>query len=190
MYSSDLNNLPIEKNLLLIGGSGRNVGKTTLALEVIKRAAKISAVTGLKVSAFKRGEEQFHGIHHDFPTSGFRITEEKGELPNKDTARMLSAGASNAYFIESPDYMIPEAWTSFNNSCNPQNLPVVCESRSLRKYVKPGLFILLINPGNIKDNSAGYSGLADHVHFFKGDIADIQELAKRIHLTPEGWTMD
>lgn len=190
MYSSDLDNLPFEKNLLIIGGSGRNVGKTTLALEIIKRAARINAVTGLKVSAFKKGEEHYHGTHGEILASAFRITEEKGDLPHKDTARMLSCGASKAYFIESPDYLIPEAWESFKSSCNPQGLPVVCESRSLRKHVKPGLFILLINPDNIKDNSAGYSGLADHIHLFTGDITDIQKLAKRIQLTPEGWTLD
>lgn len=179
-----------DKNLIIIGGTGRNVGKTTLATEIIRRASKLHTVLGLKVSTHKKGEEGFHGDHSLEYVNTFRINIEKGLQPQKDTAAMLKAGASEAYYIETADEFVKEAWNEFISTCNQTNNAMVCESRSLRKHVKPGLFILLINPENAKDSSLQYKELADYVYYYNNDLKGIIELAQSIEFTLSGWVFN
>lgn len=176
-----------DKNLIIIGGTGRNVGKTTLAIEIIRNTSKQNPVIGLKVSTHKKGEEVFHGDHAPMDVTTYRINVEKGILPHKDTAAMLRAGATEAYYIETRDEYVPSAWNEFNRSYNHSHKPVVCESRSLRKHVKPGLFILLINPENTKDSSFQYKELADYIYYYNDDLKGIIQLAQSIEFNPSGW---
>lgn len=180
----------INKNLLIIGGTGRNVGKTTLAMEIIKKTSLRWPVIGLKVSTHKKGEEEFHGNHVEPVVDTYRINIEKGLQPHKDTAAMLRAGAKEAYYIETSDQFVLTAWTEFKTLFDPLNTPVVCESRSLRRYVKPGLFILLVDPDNTKDNSMQYKDLADYIYYYNKNLAGIIELASRIEFTSDGWVIN
>lgn len=179
-----------DKNLLIIGGSGRNVGKTTLALEIIKRNSRKHLIFGLKVSTQKKGDEKFHGSHSHVAVDTYRINIEKGLQPHKDTAAMMKAGASEAYYIETTDEYVKQAWTDFSSSFNKMQNAIVCESRSLRKYVKPGLFILLIDPGNLKDASLQYKELADYIYYYTHDLSGIVKLAQSIDFTKDGWIIN
>jgi hypothetical protein len=134
--------LPVIPNLIIIGGSSRNVGKTTLALKLIEKYAASERITGLKVTSIRPGEETHHGSHGYFDLQNFRIIEETTNSSSKDTARMLSAGADKVYYIETPDSKITEAMEMFLATKNTGG-PIVCESRSLRTAVIPGLFVLL-----------------------------------------------
>jgi hypothetical protein len=184
------NYLPVDKNLLIIGGSGRNVGKTTLALTIINKISKETKVLGLKVSTHKHGEELFHGNHTSLLSDNYRISVETRMLPNKDTALMLDAGAGNAYFIEASSHKVMEAYEKFKKQYNEIGLPVVCESRSLRKHIKPGLFILLVNDDQIKHDTNHYMSLADHVHIYDNNIMRLNHLADVITFGPEGWEIN
>ncbi len=178
--------LPLDKNLLIIGGTGRNVGKTSLALMLLKKY-KESRIIGLKVSAHRKNEEYFHGSHEFLPVENYKISIETGNKPWKDTAQMVNAGAIKAFYIESADEKIPEAYIDFRNNHNNSNLPVICESRSLRKHIIPGVYILLISSDNVLQDSE--IAKADLVHYTQPDSNELLRLAEQIKLTETGWTI-
>lgn len=182
--------LPMDNHLLIIGGSGRNVGKTTLALAIIQKVAPLIPVIGLKVSTFKTGDEKFHGNHTNIPVDNYRINIETGVNPLKDTAKMIDAGAHQAFFIETTDNNVNSAYADFSSSFNSHGYPVVCESQSLRRYVKPGLFILLIDSHNTKKLTEDYVNLADYVCYAANYPVSLEKLAKSIIHTPNGWTLN
>ncbi len=181
--------IPVDKNLLIIGGSGRNVGKTTLATSIIHKISGSLPVIGLKVSTFKQGNGQYHGEHTPLPLNSFRINKETCINPQKDTARMVYSGAKAAYFVETFDTMVSWAYNEFKNECNSVNLPVVCESQSLRYYVKPGLFILIMDSQNSKKFTKEYIGLADLVCYNDSDPMWLESLTQRIRFTSSGWVL-
>lgn len=183
-------NLPVYNQLIIIGGSGRNVGKTTLATSIITKISPSIPVIGLKVSTFKSGDEKFHGNHSSLLPDTYRINIETGANPLKDTAKMIFAGAKNAYFIETTDSKVFQAYNEFLNSYYTPGLPIVCESQSLRKHVKPGLFILIIDSANSKKFSEDYINLADYVCYSESSHNCLEKLIENIEYTSLGWTLN
>ncbi|GEM_PF-637105 len=178
--------LPYYKDLLIIGGTGRNVGKTTLATMLFNKNSN-SKIIALKVSTHRKEEESFHGTHEFYPAENYRIFVETGIQPWKDTARLLSSGASGAFYIEASADKIQEAFDEFMNSYNPEQHPVICESRSLRKHIRPGIFILLASPENsISDFD---KERADFIFYSDSNLDDLSQLAERIQLTDNGWKL-
>ncbi|MCB9014407.1 MAG: hypothetical protein H6541_01345 [Lentimicrobiaceae bacterium] len=149
--------------LLIIGGSSRNTGKTSLAVRLIEKYAKEHSITGLKVTSIRRGEEEYHGRHEDVINEAkFTIYEETNFQGDKDTCRMLAAGAKRVFYIQTTEQYLDEAFKNFL-SLKSDHSPIICESRSLRAVVKPGLLVLLkhYNPAFIKPGFSQLEALAD-----------------------------
>ncbi len=131
--------------LLLIAGTGRNTGKTTLACSIIKRFSANHKVIGLKISP------HFHGGTKSLKTiisnENFNIYEETSSSTGKDSAAMLKAEASNVFYIEVLDEYLETAFEHFQNIM-PSPYPIVCESPALINYVKPGVFFIVDNENN------------------------------------------
>lgn len=182
--------LPVIPNLIIIGGSSRNVGKTTLALKLIEKYAATESITGLKVTSIRPGEETQHGNHENPGLQNFRIIEETINNSSKDTARMLSAGADKVYYIETPDNKITEAMEIFL-ATKYTGGPIVCESRSLRTAVIPGLFVLLkhIDKSLIKPDFGLFEKLADITLTIDSDAKNSGELAERIIWDGKRWKL-
>jgi hypothetical protein len=175
-------------SMLMIGGSGRNVGKTTLICAVIRKFAPSAPIIGLKVTSIRPGEEDFHG-HHDQPlTTTFSIFEETNAGSAKDTGKMLRAGALKVYFIQTTDEQMHQAMEAFFKLVH-QNSIIICETRSLRRFIKPGLFILITDPAHMdfKAKTGELENLADlNIHFdHQNRIMELQ--ADRIALHDGGW---
>lgn len=186
---SNFNNpVLIDSHLLMIGGSGRNVGKTTLALEIIRKFAETVNITGLKVSTHNLKDRAFHGSHNSMEINDYSISVETCQNPGKDTARMIFAGAKQAYYIESPDTLIYESYIKFKELYLPEG-PIICESKSLRKFVIPGLFIFLIDPLKAKTDVIEYEAVADHVHYFIPAKPSFNDLVDQIEYTKKGWKL-
>lgn len=174
--------------MLMIGGSGRNVGKTTLICAIIRKFAPTTPLIGLKVTSIRHGEEDFHG-HHDVPLSEtFRIFEETDKESVKDTAKMLSAGARKVYFIQTPDEQMPLAMDAFFALVGQQST-IVCETRSLRRLIKPGLFILITDPvhTDFKARSAEFESVADLIIPFDTQYRTMELQSERIELDAGIW---
>jgi hypothetical protein len=149
-------------NLLLIAGTGRNTGKTTLACAIIRKFSLILPITGLKISP------HFHGNADNLKMidgcQNFNIYRETSSNSGEDSSRMLQAGAFEVFYIETTDLHLMDAFQEFLQLINTFS-PVVCESPALRKFVEPGVFIVLDGKekGNHKENVLSLKRLADKV---------------------------
>lgn len=153
-------------SMLMIAGNSRNAGKTTFACHCIRNWSKKQRVVALKVTSIRPGEKYLHGSHTEEVISDFEIMEEKSSTSLKDTSRMLAAGAEKVYYIRTNEDNIVEAFLAFRR-LEPGNTLFVCESRSLRKIIKPGAFVLLMRdpPYGIGKNIDDLIHLADKVCF-------------------------
>lgn len=136
-------------NILQISGSGRNCGKTTLACNIIGKLANEGKVFGLKITPH---------FHHTGSNQkligegvGYKIFRETDKNSNKDSSRMLKAGAKEVYFIQCTDSILPEIYDELKTMI-PTNSPIICESGSFANVFKPGLHLLVkgINADNSK----------------------------------------
>ncbi len=129
------------KNLIIVAGAGRNVGKTELACGLIRKFSMHAEIYGLKVSAIHPDEGIFHGDHANLD-SGTDLVEETRHDLDKDTSRMLRAGAARVFYLQGDDQRIRAGYLRFQ-SLIPVGAAIVCESSSLWKYVQAGLLVLV-----------------------------------------------
>jgi len=157
-------------NMVMIGGNSRNSGKTTMACSIIGKLSVTEDVIGLKVTSICPGEDDFHGHHTEDESSGFSIFEELNPGSDKDTSRMLRAGSSHVYYIRVSEELIEKTLLHFLSTYINKQL-IVCESRSLRGIINPGLFLMMMRlPAvNKRKDVAAYLTLADRVFYFDED---------------------
>ncbi len=127
-------------NMLIVAGTGRNVGKTSFVCEMIERFAKAQKVIAIKISP------HFHQISESEKlikqTNDFEIIEELEPLSSKDSSRMLKAGANRVFYVQTKtDKALPEVIKNLEYFWT-KDVAVVCESGGLRRFVDPGLFVV------------------------------------------------
>lgn len=143
-------------NILLVAGSGRNVGKTSVVERLI-HGFKDHGIIALKVSP------HFHALRGDEKlirkTDGYTISEEINPDSTKDSSRFLRAGAQKVFFIQALGKNLKEAFIRTFDLL-PENAAVIVESGGLRDFIQPSLFIYV--KGKQNDNKpADYSSKAD-----------------------------
>ena len=134
------------ENILLIGSTGRNVGKTELACRLIKKFSKTRNVIGVKVTTI---HDNLGKCPHGGQGCGvcssiegkFYITEETDAALNKDTSRLLAAGAKKVFWLRVLVEHMADGAAELAKLL-PADAAVVCESNSIRKAVAPGLFLM------------------------------------------------
>ena len=125
-------------NILLIAGTGRNVGKTLLACEIIEHLSKTAMPIGVKISHHFHPVEKGQKVIAN--TQDYLIIEES-IITNKDSSRMKQAGANKVFYIQAMQENLMDAFDII--SVEIANKPVICESGGLHSYIKPGLFFLV-----------------------------------------------
>jgi len=147
--------------MIIVGGTGRNIGKTHLAEMAIEKLSKYSEVIAVKISNVNPGNKDLHGAHEMVVEDDFLIYEENNRKGNKDSMRFLKAGAKRSFFIITDDDHLPVAFDQLLKRIKPDSV-MVCESNSLRQWVKPGLLLMVIDK-----KQSGKEGIA---HLL--DVAD------------------
>lgn len=154
-------------NILLIAGTGRNVGKTLLVCEIISHLSKTTKVTGLKIS------HHFHPVEEGqiviANTSNFHIIQESLNT-DKDSSRMKHAGAHKVFYIQAKQEYIPDALLTIEADI--VDCPVVCESGSMLPYIEPGLFFL-VKGDEVPDNKKYLLSFNPRIVTYKNSIASI-----------------
>lgn len=126
-------------NMVLIAGMGRNVGKTSLACHIIKHQSRLTNVIAIKITPhFHESCDTCKTIYSE---QGLLITEELDENTQKDSSKMLKAGAK-VYYVQSDKEKLSKV-VEVLKPLIASNIPVVCESAALRNLIKPGLFLVL-----------------------------------------------
>lgn len=153
--------------VLLISGSGRNCGKTSLACGIFRDLPSSTLVVGLKISP------HFHKLSHKqellFGNNDFRIYQETDSTTQKDSSRLLRAGAVKSYYIQCEDKHILQAW-KWIAKIIPGDIPVICESGSLASIFKAGIHLLVEgkNPDKMKRSYLKNKELSDKIVHFDG----------------------
>jgi hypothetical protein len=179
------------EQMILIGGTGRNRGKTVLAEELIHRFKDRFPVVGLKVTTVAhaggvcpRGGE---GCGACAITEKYVLTEElegnvttlhgSAALPagcsNKDTTRLLHAGAERVFWLRSLRSALDEGFLAVLKKIPPTAL-IIGESNSLREVVKPGCFIMI------------NSGPGEQVKPSAAQVADLAQITLESPITADG----
>lgn len=138
-------------NMLLIGAAERNAGKTTFAVELIRRfihldilAAKATVVKETSEMCPRGGEGC--GVCSSL-SQPFIISEEQETTANKDTSRLLAAGARRVFWLRVLREHLAEGAKALADSVG-THAPCICESNSLRLAVNPGMFFMVTRSGS------------------------------------------
>ena len=180
MYFSEL------PQLLLIAGTGRNTGKTTLACNIIRKFGLNHSIIAMKITPHFHKNIQSGKVI--VKTSNLYIAEETDSTTTKDSSLMLQAGARQSYFVMAKDEHLDTAFREIVKLI-PSDSLLVCESGGLRYHVVPGLFFMMNSSGNeiIKPASEKLKLLADRLIIFDGEKIDFD--LDSIEITDNRWTL-
>jgi hypothetical protein len=95
---------------------------------------------------------------------------------------MLRAGATHVYFIRVSDIFVEQALLHFLSKYI-NNQVIVCESRSLRKLIIPGIFLMMIRqPAQSEEKDVdAYVAKADKIFYFGNDNNEKIQFAADLH---------
>ena len=175
------------EHMILIGSMGRNSGKTTLALELIRLWKDRFPVTAVKITSVDREKENCpHGRGCGACTgfSGDYLLEEmKDGNGEKDTDKFVMAGAHRVFWLRSTRAALREAFTDFSITV-PDDSLIICESNCLAQLLRPACFIMLSHsrdyPG--KPSAQAVIDRADIVLRGSYTVSDITSTAAQIKI--------
>ena len=136
---------------IVVGGHGRNVGKTSLVAAIISAWPQCSW-TAVKISSHWHSGKESSGCTGAEEIC--RIEEELDRDSVKDTGRYLAAGASRSFWVRIRDGRLEEAL--------PQMMPVlrysqhaIIESNGIVRYIRPDLYLMVLryDVGEYKDSA-------------------------------------
>ena len=168
-------------NMILIGATARNSGKTTLAVAIIDRYKERRPVYGIKVTTVDGNHRQcIHGGEGCGACSNlkgdFEITEEVLREQKKDTVALLAGGAQKVYWLKTINTAMAEGIAAVLEKI-PQDALIICESNTLRKIVRPGVFVMVRNTRDpqVKDTAAAVIAQADIIfdNYFDGNVKKV-----------------
>jgi Ni2+-binding GTPase involved in maturation of urease and hydrogenase len=172
--------------LLLVSGTGRNSGKTTLVCKLIERHHTHCNITAIKISP------HVHLLDPDDEAlvvdERYGIFRETDPATGKDSSAMLNAGASEVFYIQTNDRYLLEAFKKLMTISTSGNL-LICESGGLREHVLPDLFLIIHNTSNstIKSKARKLIPLADAFIRRSGEELDFDP--DRIRVRNRSWIL-
>jgi len=164
-------------NLLLIAGTGNKSGKTTLACRIVGQFSN-EGVIAIKITP--HFHETTPGLVLLTETSGYSVYEEENAASEKDTSRMLKAGARKVFYAKVTDDNLLPAFKAIMEHI-PEGTPIVCESPALRYYLEPGVFVIMRSDNS--DNNKNINQLLElpHVMFKLQDLLEMEEVPVRFN---------
>lgn len=125
--------------MLLISGTGRNSGKTSLACHLLDWWKDQYPLYALKITPHIHDIDKGGEILEE--NNRFLLMEEKTMDGSKDTMRYLRAGATRSFLIMAKDDQLGEALGSLFGLTGDQIW--ICESGGARRWIKPGVYLVV-----------------------------------------------
>jgi len=175
--------------MLMIGATGRKLGKTELAVRLLTRFGRAAPV-GVKVTPVDpqrpcpSGGEGC-GVCADLDAP-FEIEPETGSGCDKDTTRLLAAGARRVLWLRAQRTELSAAGAALLEALGPGTVSV-CESSSLRQVIEPDLFLLVAGPEPWKDSARAARPMADSL--VRPEAGGIASVLGEIRLEAGRWSM-
>jgi molybdopterin-guanine dinucleotide biosynthesis protein A len=179
--------------MLLVGSAGRSAGKTKFVCSLIEKFSRQRDIVGVKVTAIEdvesgcpRGQSECDACSS--LEGRYEIVEETNRESEKDTCRILAAGASRVFWLRVLKEGMEEGAAALMETIGGDAVSV-CESNSLGSVVEPGAFIMLEGPGqeSSKASAGEVIGYADRIVRFDGEGFDID--FDEIGLGDGGWAV-
>jgi len=149
--------------LVMVGGHSRNIGKTSVVEGIISALPEMDW-TAVKITQFGHGVCSVDGESCDCAVAEhqFSITEEREKDSGTDTARFLAAGARRSLWVRTSQGELFTALDKFKERIAGDRC-VIVESNSLRRFLKPALYLQVLDPLNsdFKASARQFFDLAD-----------------------------
>ncbi len=123
-------------NIILLSGTGRNVGKTTFVCRLIRHFSKLKIIT-VKVSPHWHLSRQGELLLYE--EQRLLLARETISKSYKDTSRMLRCGAKEVYYLQHTDDEALMQAFHFLMKDGMEKTPMVFETALLAKYIRPAL---------------------------------------------------
>lgn len=158
--------------LIVVGGHTRNIGKTSVV------AGLIAAMPGLRWSAFKitqfgHGVCSANGAPCDCETADhtLAISQERDAASGTDSSRYLSAGALRSFWVRTRQGQLAEAMPRLRREFA-QSDNVIVESNSILRFLRPDLFLSVLDAGtaDFKLSARSYLDRADGIILTGGEL--------------------
>jgi molybdopterin-guanine dinucleotide biosynthesis protein len=149
--------------MVMVGGHTRNIGKTSV-VEGIIRAMPEMNWTAVKITQFGHGVCSINGEACDCAVAEhqFSISEEHKIDSGTDTARFFAAGARRSLWVRTRQGELFTALASLRKEIEIDEF-VIVESNSLRRFMRPTLYLQVLDPFNtdFKSSARQFFDLAD-----------------------------
>lgn len=131
---------------IIIGGHSRNVGKTSVVAGLIAALPEFHW-TAIKITQYGHGICSKKGQACACATAdhNWAISEEADRSGKSDTSRFLLAGAASAFWVRTQQGHLDDALPALREKLA-EKKNVICESNSLLRFVKPELYLTVLNP--------------------------------------------
>jgi hypothetical protein len=156
-------------SLLVIGGHSRNVGKTSVVAGLIAALPECNW-TAMKITQYGHGVCSLNGesCHCATDDHSWAISEERNRSGESDTSRFLVAGAKRVWWVRTEQGRLAEAMPTVRRRlADAEN--VILESNSILKFVRPDLYLTVLDPENsdFKKSAQEFLDRADAVILHK-----------------------
>ncbi|MFY9741850.1 MAG: hypothetical protein WA252_05150 [Candidatus Sulfotelmatobacter sp.] len=133
--------------IVVVGGHSRSVGKTSVVAGLIA-ALREYDWTAVKVTQYGHGVCSANGAPCDCATAdhSWAISEEKDRSGGSDTSRFLVAGAAHSLWVRTEQGRLAEAMPALRKRLA-QARHVMLESNSILKFLRPDLYLTVLDPG-------------------------------------------
>src|ERR1700757_4318953 len=133
--------------IVVIGGHSRSVGKTSVVAGLISVLREFDW-TAVKITQYGHGVCSANGAPCDCATDdhSWAISEEKNRDGESDTSRFLLAGAARALWVRTEQGRLAEAMPALRRRLG-QSRHVIVESNSVLKFLRPDLYLTVLDPG-------------------------------------------
>ena len=135
-------------SLVIVGGHSRNVGKTSVVAGLIAALPEYNW-TAMKLTQYGHGicSRDGQSCHCATTDHSWAISEEKDRSGESDSSRFLVAGARRVWWARTEQGRLAEAMPTLRRRfAEAENM--IVESNSLVKFVRPDLYLTVLDPEN------------------------------------------
>ena len=181
--------------MILVGSSGRDSGKTTLACELVKRFRTMGRLVGAKVTTIHEREGgcprggKGCGACELPEGDNFCLAKEKDRYGEKDTQRLLASGADQVFWLRVKDTALEAGARALLDKAGRDCL-LICESNSLRTVVTPGLFLMAQRQEttSTKQSARNVMPYADRIVYSDGERFDFD--FRELRFEADHWVLE
>lgn len=150
-------------NLVAVGGHSRNIGKTSVMAGLL-RALTPPHWVAVKITQYGHGLCSLDGkpCGCEPEEHGFVLTEERDRAGRADTCRFLAAGAKRSLWLRARQGQLAVALPKLRQALRGEEW-VMVESNSLLGFLKPALYLFVLDPSrrDFKASARTYLARAD-----------------------------